>query len=167
MAEFARVRTEEEIGTVAVLAREIWVRHYTPIVGAALVEYMLEHVQSAAAVAGQIAEGYAYYLVLDEGQAVGYFALVADEAAGSLMLSKIYVLPECQGCGLGKAAVAFAERQGRGQGLVRLWLTVNKNNAAAIAFYERVGFVKESEVVKGIGGGFVMDDYIMAKPLAG
>lgn len=167
MVEFVSVRTAEEVGTVAALAREVWVRHYTPIVGAAQVAYMLERFQSAAAVTRQIAEGYAYYLVLDEGAAAGYFALVADAAAGSLMLSKIYILPERQGRGLGKAVVAFAEREGRALGLGRLWLTVNRNNAASIAFYERAGFVKESEVVKDIGGGFVMDDHIMAKPLAG
>jgi ribosomal protein S18 acetylase RimI-like enzyme len=78
------------------------------------------------------------------------------------MLSKIYVLHDKQGLGLGREAVAFAARRCRELGRRVLWLTVNKRNARSIAFYERMGFVTESSVITDIGGGFVMDDYVMA-----
>jgi hypothetical protein len=42
---------------------------------------------------------------------------------------------------------------------------VNKRNTRAIAAYQRNGFVTADSVVTDIGGGFVMDDYIMAKEL--
>ena len=42
---------------------------------------------------------------------------------------------------------------------------MNKHNAAAIAAYRNCGFVTREEVVVDIGNGFVMDDYVMAKPL--
>ena len=42
-------------------------------------------------------------------------------------------------------------------------LAVNKNNATAIAAYLKHGFRIADAVVKEIGGGFVMDDYIMER----
>jgi ribosomal protein S18 acetylase RimI-like enzyme len=50
----------------------------------------------------------------------------------------------------------------RGRGFFSLALNVNKQNAAAIAAYRRNGFSVREEMVIDIGGGFVMDDYIMA-----
>jgi ribosomal protein S18 acetylase RimI-like enzyme len=46
-----------------------------------------------------------------------------------------------------------------------LFLTVNKTNAKAIAAYRKNGFSVREPVIVDIGGGFVMDDYVMAKPL--
>jgi hypothetical protein len=43
---------------------------------------------------------------------------------------------------------------------------VNKANARAIMAYKRNGFVITESVITDIGGGFVMDDYVMAKDLA-
>ena len=43
-------------------------------------DYMLGKFQSVPAISGQIREdGYEYYLVVDEEESAGYFALVADE----------------------------------------------------------------------------------------
>jgi RimJ/RimL family protein N-acetyltransferase len=49
----------------------------------------------------------------------------------------------------------------------RLILSVNKRNTKAITAYKRNGFAIVESVVTDIGGGFVMDDYVMAKELAG
>jgi len=43
---------------------------------------------------------------------------------------------------------------------------VNKRNVRAIKAYQRNGFEIADSVVTDIGGGFVMDDYVMAKDLA-
>ncbi len=51
-------------------------------------------------------------------------------------------------------------------GAHRLILSVNKRNAQAIAAYKRNGFVIAESVVTDIGGGFVMDDYVMAKGIS-
>ena len=42
---------------------------------------------------------------------------------------------------------------------------MNKRNARAIKAYQRNGYEIGASVVKDIGGGFVMNDYIMAKNL--
>ena len=159
-----RVESRAQIEMVAALAQEIWMQHYVPIIGAAQVEYMLEKFQSPAAIARQIAaEGYEYYLAPGSG----YLALVPDAPKKSMLLSKIYVKAESRGTGLGRALAEFAEKRGAECGCRELWLTVNRNNAGSIAFYERMGFRKTREVVTDIGGGFVMDDWWMAKAVAG
>ena len=53
----------------------------------------------------------------------------------------------------------------RDQGCSRLVLAVNKRNANAIAAYRKHGFVIGQSVVKDIGRGFVMDDYLMVRSL--
>ena len=159
-----RVATPEQIAAVAALARETWTQHYVPIIGAAQVAYMLAKFQSAEAIARQIAaEGYEYYLAPNEG----YLALVPEPAKKSLLLSKIYVKAARRGTGLGRAMVTFAETRGVELGCRELWLTVNRHNRGSIAFYERLGFRKTRAVATDIGGGFVMDDWWMAKSVAG
>jgi ribosomal protein S18 acetylase RimI-like enzyme len=58
----------------------------------------------------------------------------------------------------------FIEQLALRRGLNLLWLTVNKGNPAVKA-YERLGFRIAADLVMDIGGGFVMDDYRMEKPL--
>ncbi len=158
--ELKRVESPEQIAAVAALARETWTEHYVPIIGPAQVAYMLDKFQSPEAIARQIAaEGYEYYLARD----AGYLALVPDPAKKSLFLSKIYVRAERRGTGLGREMAAFAEARCAALGGGELWLTVNRNNAGSIAFYERRGFRKTGTLVTDIGGGFVMDDWRMAK----
>ena len=163
MAEMVPVADDLAIEAVAALARETWERHYTSIIGAAQVRYMLAKFQSPSAIKEQIEKGSEYYKVCEKGSNVGYFALVPNRENGRMMLSKIYILADYQGRGLGRAVIAFAEKRCVETGHRTLWLTVNKNNVWSIAFYERAGFKKESSVVSDIGGGFVMDDYIMSK----
>lgn len=158
--EFIPVNGPDQIAVVAELAREIWTEHYVPIIGTAQVGYMLARFQSAEAIARQImTEGYEYFLV----SGAGYLALVPDLEKKSLLLSKIYVRVSLRGRGLGRALLAFAEERCSALGCGELWLTVNRNNAGSIAFYERMGFRKTKELVTDIGHGFVMDDWRMAK----
>lgn len=42
-----------------------------------------------------------------------------------------------------------------------IWLTVNRRNERAIGAYRRAGFREVRAQVTDIGGGYVMDDYIM------
>ena len=150
------------LAAVAALAREIWTQHYTPIIGAAQVAYMLERFQSVEAIAQQIEiEGYEYYL---EPEA-GYLALVPDADNRRMQLSKLYVREDRRGQGLGRILVEWATTRSAQLGCRELWLTVNKNNAGSIAFYERLGFAKTGPLVTDIGGGFVMDDWRMLKRL--
>ena len=157
-----RVDRREQIAAVAALARETWTQHYTPLIGAAQVAYMLERFQSAEAIAQQIeTEGYEYYLEPD----AGYLALVPDAGTRRMQLSKIYVREDRRGTGLGRAMVEWAVTRSAQLDCHELWLTVNKHNSGSIAFYERMGFAKTGPLVTTIGNGYVMDDWRMLKRL--
>ncbi len=163
MVEFRQVISKEDIGEVARLAREIWPEHYVPIIGQAQVDYMLEKFQSADAITRQLANNYEYYLVLDRGKSAGYAGIVPDAGTSKLQLSKIYIRKELRSRGLGKETLRFVEGLCRKRGIKVIWLTVNKNNARSIAWYEHMGFTNAGPAVQDIGGGFVMDDFIMEK----
>lgn len=158
------VENTEQIRRVAALAEVIWQEHFTPIIGRAQVAYMLDKFQSAAAIEAQIrAQAYAYYLLFEGEAPFGYLAFV-EQAAG-LFLSKFYIRAEQRGRGHGRAALAWLEREARQRGLAQIHLTVNRHNAGTIAAYRALGFAISGEQLSDIGGGFVMDDYCMAKAL--
>ena len=154
------VITPGDIATVARLAREIWTAHYTPIIGAAQVDFMLERFQSEDAIADQIAEGFAYFLVAVEDRPVGYAAIL-PEPEGSLFLSKIYVHSSARGQGAGKAMLDHIITLARHRGLSRIHLTVNRHTQCAIDWYLRQGFVITGQQCQDIGNGFVMDDFVL------
>jgi len=159
--KIVEVFTEKQIEAVASLARAIWTEHYTPIIGRAQVDYMVDKFQSCRAVAQQIHDGYRYFLIEDADRYVGYMGI--QPKGNELFLSKIYVEALLRGKGFGRKCLAFIEDVARNDGFGTITLTVNKNNANSIAAYERWGFAKIEAVVQDIGGGFVMDDYKMAK----
>jgi ribosomal protein S18 acetylase RimI-like enzyme len=165
MAEFKQVISEEDIAEVARLAREIWEEHYLPIIGREQVDYMLEKFQSSGAIREQLARAYEYFLVLDNGRSAGYVGVVPDAGGSKLLLSKIYVRKQVRGRGLGKEALEFAEEICRQRRIATIRLFVNKNNARSIAWYRRMGFTNVGPTVQDIGGGFMMDDFIMEKTI--
>jgi GNAT superfamily N-acetyltransferase len=171
--QFVPVTTARQIDVVAGLAHEIWYEYYVPLIGRAQVDYMVSKFQSNGAMAGQMREGYEYFLVHSggqqglagrDGQPIGYCAVQPQPAENSLFLSKLYLLRDARGGGTGRVCMEFIEQLARRRGLNLLWLTVNKGNPAVKA-YERLGFRIAADLVMDIGGGFVMDDYRMEKSL--
>jgi len=149
------------IKAVAELAEEIWTEHYIPIVGKQKVEYMLANFQSEKAIQKQITEGLLYYLVMENNINIGYIAFISRD--NSLFISKIYLKSIMRGKGIGKQLLSFAENFANEQNLSKLTLYVNKNNLNSIKAYEKFGFIITEQIVKDIGNGYVMDDYIMTK----
>lgn len=163
MQQLIPVKTESQIGTVAALAAEIWSEHYASILSRGQIDYMLEHFQSYDAIRRQIAEdGYVYYLLgkLDGG--AGYIAVREENDA--LFLSKLYVRKRFRGLHFAADTMAYLRGYCRARGLHHIYLTVNKRNTGSIAFYRRQGFRTVRSQMSDIGGGYVMDDYVMELP---
>ncbi|HIE10455.1 MAG TPA: GNAT family N-acetyltransferase [Kiritimatiellae bacterium] len=160
---FREVRAVDQMRTVARLARQIWNDHYPEIIGQAQVDYMLRKFQSEAAIAEEMAAGSRYFLIELGGEAVGYFAFRPEPAGGRMFLSKLYVRKEHRRRGLARGALEVVEQECRRGGFSRVRLAVNKRNHAAIAAYQRLGFRTSQGRMADIGGGFVMDDWIMEK----
>jgi len=158
-----KVKSQSDIVLVADLAREIWRQHFTPIIGAPQVEYMLEKFQSVEAISSQLKNGTEYYIVSLVNQPVGYTGLVPDDADNKMMISKIYLRNSCRGMGIGNHMLDFIEQECKKRNLSKLWLTVNRFNHGTIEWYVRKGFETVDQVKQDIGNGFFMDDYIMEK----
>jgi ribosomal protein S18 acetylase RimI-like enzyme len=162
MREIRKARSREDIKTIVRLAREIWTEHFTPIIGAAQVRYMLDTIQSEDAISGQIrTQGYEYFCGFDGNGPVGYCAFVHEKEKARLFLSKLYVGKENRGKGLGRYMFSFVKNEAVRRDATSLWLTVNRHNTDVIAIYQHMGLSITDARVQHIGDGFVMDDYVM------
>ena len=79
-------------------------------------------------------------------------------------IHKIYILPSAQGKGVGKALIDYIATEARKQGSLTLCLNVNRFNKA-ITFYEKMGFSIISEVNIELEYGYLMEDYVMERPV--
>lgn len=154
------VRTPQQIAAIAELAEEIWLSHYQQIISVEQIRYMLEQFQSVSAMTEQIeGQGYEYYEMLLDGARIGYLGM--KQEGDKLFLSKLYIHLHYRGQGYASLAMAWLVQLCQARGLHAIWLTVNRHNGGAIAVYEKKGFRKLRTQAADIGGGFVMDDYIM------
>ena len=149
--------------TLAVLAREIWQEHYIAILGEQQVEYMLETIQSQAAIEKDLQDGKIYWLVQVDGENSGYVSYEFQE--NQLFLSKLYLTEAARGKGVGRFLFEELKQIAFEQHKESIGLTVNKYNASTIAVYKKLGFKKVSEQVADIGNGFAMDDYVLSYTL--
>lgn len=160
--------TERELASISRLAAVIWPVCYAGIISTAQMDYMLGRMYSPDTLRDEVRNrGVRFELLTVAGEPTGFasHSLTSDPTVAKL--HKLYVLPQTHGSGLGWRLLLHCEAACHARGARRLILTVNKQNARAIAFYQRNGFTSVEAVVTDIGGGFVMDDYIMAKELAG
>jgi GNAT superfamily N-acetyltransferase len=152
-------KTHADCHVLEALAFPIWREHYTPLIGNAQVEYMLQKFQTAHAIEHQMKEGTHYFfLQTEEEENIGYLSIVFRP--NELFLSKFYLLKPYRGQGWARAALAFLKTLARGKGLGKITLTVHKQNPS-VKVYQTLGFAILEPVVTDIGGGFVMDDYRM------
>lgn len=150
------------------LAATIWRECYAAIITPAQIDFMLAERFSDDSLSRLTADAEQQLAVLWLGaRAVGYCGSGPGGEPGVQKLGQLYLLAEMRGRGLGRVMLAEVERRALSQGAERLVLQVNKRNAAAIAFYQRQGFTIREAAVFAIGNGFVMDDYVMEKPLGG
>ncbi len=163
--KFIETKTKSQIRETALLAKEIWEDYYYKMVGKEQTDYMITSFQSKDAIAKQIEkEGYEYYLVKDsKNKNIGYFAVINKNP--ELFLSKLYLKAETRGKGFGKKIISFIENTAQNKGLKEISLTVNKNNKNSIEAYKKFGFKIISPILKDIGSGFFMDDYLMKKEI--
>ncbi len=157
-----RVESPDDVTKISDMAHKIWREHYIDIIGAEQVEYMLDRFQSEEAVRRQMVnENYEYFIIEAKGEEAGYCAVQISRDKKKMFISKLYLYEECRRMGIGTQTVKELAKIAKDDGCGAMWLTVNKNNSDAIRAYEASGFSITDSVVTHIGGGFVMDDYIM------
>jgi len=157
----------EGIPTIRQLSEEIWRKVYPSIVSMEQIDYMLDLMYSSKALEEQITSlGHQFILLNHNNESVGYasYSIKKADEPERYRLHKLYLKPELQGKGFGKAMTSYISTEVISQGGTELELNVNKKNPA-VAFYNHIGFIIESEIDLQIGQGFEMNDFIMVLKL--
>ena len=157
---FVQAKDKSQVSRLALLAKEIWEEYYPAIISQGQIAHMIDTFQSPAAIENQIKEGMQYYLTVTDGEEIGYLAYTVEQG-NALLLSKIYIKRDFRNKGKSREVFEFITQQARNHRCNKIWLTVNKNNKAAIDIYLKKGFTVTESVKKDIGNGFYMDDYVM------
>lgn len=154
----------DEADALVELAGRVWRAHYPGIISAEQIEYMLAQRYKPGLVRQLLARG-DLWLAARAGETLIGFAHGHPLGAGDYKLDKLYVDGDWQRRGIGGRLIAELARHARAHGAERLVLRVNRQNQAAIDAYLKYGFQVATLIVEDIGGGFVMDDYVMVKDL--
>ncbi len=176
--------TPAEFETVRQIAHATWPDTFRDILTGAQIDYMLRMMYSREAMEGQVAKGHVFHLLVasqrrnqngnpnpdylkattTQFKPVAYISHEIDYLPGTTKIHKIYALPAVQGRGYGKALVQHVLNIARNTGQQKLRLDVNYQNKA-VSFYEYLGFTKVGRFDTDIGKGYLMEDWIMEKPL--
>ena len=155
--ELLPLSDERGILEMSEMATEIVREHFDPIVGKAQNDYMIGRFQTPEAIRDQLAHGYRYYFVLEEGRGIGFLAFYPREDC--MYLSKFYLYKEERGKGYSRTMRDFVVRKAREASLSAIELNVNRDNSAVFA-YEKLGFRRVRSEINDIGEGWFMDDYV-------
>jgi GNAT superfamily N-acetyltransferase len=159
-----RAITADELPKVRQLAHVIWPQVYPSIISMEQIQHMLARFYDLEVMRDEMrARGTCYALIEMHGLTAGYLSFDLLPRERVAFLNKLYLLPGHQGVGAGAAALGWVESQARRLGLRAVRLRVNRNNAPAIRSYLRAGFIFLEDDCQEIGGGFVMDDFVMEK----
>lgn len=181
------VKTNDQINDLATLADDIWHEYWPSLIGSDQTDYMVESFQSVPALTVDINDhGYFYYLVKNKsGKVVGYTGSCCENFENDrnnsakdkngteiskrflkrLFISKIYLRKEERGKHYASDIIRFWNEFAKQHNLDGMYLTVNKGNELGIRAYKGHGFETIESVESDIGNGFIMDDYIMARPV--
>lgn len=159
-----RQATAPDVPVIRELALATWAPTYSSILSPEQLAYMLEEIYAEDKLTREMQEGQTFLLLLEEDTPLGFAAYsVKDEAAGLYKLNKIYLLPQSQGKGYGKALLTTVEEEVKRRGGSLLDLNVNRQNKAK-QFYERCGYHIHMQEDIPIGP-YWMNDYVMRKAL--
>jgi diamine N-acetyltransferase len=156
-----------DIATIQQLAAATWAAAYKDILSPAQMQYMLDKFYSTPSLLAQMMEQqHRFILVYDGTDAVAFasYSPKSKEEPTVFRLHKIYIHPNQQGKGTGKALLQYILEDIAPQQATALELNVNRHNPAQ-HFYTKMGFVITQEEDIDIGNGYWMNDYIMIKPM--
>jgi ribosomal protein S18 acetylase RimI-like enzyme len=155
-------------------AREVWPAAYEPILPAGQVDYMLDDRTDPNVLTEYLTATDRWFDLAvptpesapDPVDVLGYTSSRLAEPT-RVRLEQLYVVPRSWGTGVADLLFEAVLSHARAVGATLVDLTVNRNNGRALAYYRRIGFEVTGETVADIGGGYVMDDYILSRPVAG
>ena len=167
-----RLATIDDAAALAVVGAATFLESYAGVIdGRALVRHCAQRQTETLYAAALADPAQALWLAeLGPGAApVGYLHmsppdLPVQTRPDDLEIKRIYVLDRLQRSGLGARLLGACEVEARLRGARRILLGVYKQNAPALAFYERAGFSVCGERAFDVGGT-LYQDWVMEKPL--
>ena len=136
---FVRTAGERDLPAVRALLVETWHDTYDAIYGRERVDEITGAWHSIEALRARLKQPHSEFVLADNGSDIGGIAFaVAEHEGKSIKLHQLYVLPACQGRGIGQAlfdevAICFPEAR-------EITLEVEEANGRARGFYEHLGF---------------------------
>ena len=157
--------TAAELGTLRTFAGEVFAAHFSTLLPAAQIEHMITRQFVPDVVRAELARGVRWeWLRGSDDGPFGFLSCGPRDGPG-YPLRKVYLAAEVRGLGLGRLMVERVLEHAERAGAEVVRLTVNRRNAGPVAVYRRLGFRVVDEVDVPIGEGFVMDDFVMERPL--
>ncbi len=153
----------DDLPAIQEIARTIWHEHYPGIITHQQIAYMLALDYSLEAMKKDLVTGISMDMLIVGETLAGFAAYGPTGREEVIKLHKLYLLQSFHGQGLGSMFLTHVETQCTKQGFKSIVLNVNKKNQSAIKAYRRNGYTNQESVLADIGGGFFMDDYVMAK----
>jgi diamine N-acetyltransferase len=160
--------TEDQLSIIRAIAYQTWPDTFGNILSPEQIEYMLTMMYSPDALQAQLNEKNHVFLLArdtDSQEELGFVSYELDYKGESVTkIHKLYLLPASQGKGVGRQLIDHVAELAKQHGNDRLSLNVNRNNKA-IQFYGRMGFSVVNQENIDIGYGYLMEDFVMEKPL--
>lgn len=97
-------------------------------------------------------------MIAENDNGIGGFLFYTPFRTDVVLILALGVLPQFQGCGIGRNLMSHIEKIAKEQGRQLLFVVTTNDNLPALAFYQRVGFqlfeVVPNVVSKKLGGSF-------------
>jgi ribosomal protein S18 acetylase RimI-like enzyme len=148
------------------IAYQTWPIAYGEILSKTQLDYMLEAFYNEETLKDSVVNKGHYFVLAKEGEETLGFVSYEHHYNQKMQtkIHKIYILPQTQGKGTGKTLIDFVEKVAKKNNSTALSLNVNRYNKA-LHFYQKLGFEIVEEVDIELDHGYLMEDYVMEKPI--
>lgn len=156
--------TSKDFAKIKEIAYQTWPQTYGEILPKQQLEYMLNAFYSEEALQENVTQrGHHFELAIEDNNYLGFVSYEHNcNQNNQTKIHKIYILPNTQGKGIGKALVDHVEKEAIMMGSCALFLNVNRFNKA-IQFYQKMGFKIIGQEDIELEYGYLMEDFIMQK----
>ncbi|MCC5919104.1 MAG: GNAT family N-acetyltransferase [Cyclobacteriaceae bacterium] len=153
-----------ELAALRAMAYRIWPPAFASILSKDQISYMLDWMYNLDELRSQYARGVSFIWGCWNENAVGFAAYEVDLLPQQTKLHKIYLDPNYQNKGIGKALIEHVLIKAKQNNQETVFLNVNRENKA-IDIYQKLGFEVIRTEDNPIGGGYYMNDFVMEKTL--
>lgn len=157
-----QIKNIEALAIVAHIAQQTWPISYKEMITEDQIQYMLDLFYAPEALQEQFIKlKHDFYLISKADKPIGFASVAWDSPeTKQCKLHKLYILPDYQACGAGKALLQKIIAMAKEKHQENLFLNVNRKNPA-LYFYQKIGFeIIELQDIP-IGNNYEMNDYLM------